>query len=102
MDYQVVLSGSSRKDLEDIVRYISLDDPTRALQFGKFLIHHTRGLAQFPERGRVVPEFGDDTIREIISTACSKDMTGSKLPKRSSRRLVVRPEERSRNQLRHV
>ena len=66
MDYQVVLSSSSRKDLQDIVRYISFDDPSRALRFGRFLIHHTKGLAQFPERGRIVPEFGDDAIREII------------------------------------
>jgi plasmid stabilization system protein ParE len=66
MDYQVVLSGSSRKDLQDIVRYISFDDPSRALRFGRFLIQHTKGLAQFPERGRIVPEFGDDAIREII------------------------------------
>ena len=66
MDYQVVLSSSSRTDLQDIVRYISLDDPSKALEFGRFLIHHTKGLGQFPERGRVVPELGDDTIREII------------------------------------
>jgi len=66
MDYQVVLSSSSRKDLQDIVRYISLDDPSKALQFGRFLIHHTKSLAQFPDRGRVVPELGDERIREII------------------------------------
>jgi len=66
MDYQVVLSRSSRKDLQDIVRYISMDDPSKALSFGRFLIHHTKGLAQFPELGRVVPEFGDAAVREII------------------------------------
>ena len=66
MDYQVILSTSSRKDLQDIVRYISLDDPLTALQFGRFLIHHTKNLSQFPEQGRVVPEFDEDTIREII------------------------------------
>lgn len=66
MDYKVVLSSSSRKDLQDIVRYISLDEPSRALGFGRFLIHHTKSLSQFPERGRVVPELDDDTLREII------------------------------------
>jgi toxin ParE1/3/4 len=66
MDYQVVLSDSSRKDLQDIVRYISFDDSGSALRFGRFLIHHTKSLAQFPERGRVVPEFSDESIREII------------------------------------
>lgn len=52
--------------MQDIVRYISLDDPEKALQFGTFLIHHTKSLSQFPERVRVVPELADDTIREII------------------------------------
>jgi len=54
MDYQVVLSPSARADLRDIVRYISLDAPDRALRFGQFLVSHTKRLAQFPELGRVV------------------------------------------------
>jgi len=58
MDYQVVLSRSARSDIKDIVRYISLDDPDRAVEFGRFLINCARSLAQFPMRGRVVPEFG--------------------------------------------
>ena len=66
MDYQIVLSPSSRTDLRDIVRYISLDDPVEALRFGRFLISRTRLLAQSPELGRVVPEFEDPLIREII------------------------------------
>ena|SRR5215213_7145709 len=69
MDYQVKLSRSARSDIEDIVRYISIDDPDRALRFGKFLIQHTKSLGQFPERGRVVPEFEDDSIRELIVRA---------------------------------
>jgi plasmid stabilization system protein ParE len=51
MDYQVVLSPSARADLRDNVRYISLDDPDRALRFGQFLIFHTKSLAQHPELG---------------------------------------------------
>lgn len=66
MDHQVVLSPSARADLRDIVRYISLDAPDRALEFGRFLVSHTKNLARFPELGRVVPEFGDNFIREII------------------------------------
>ena len=66
MDYQVVLSPSARADLRDIVRYISFDAPDRALQFGVFLISRTRLLARSPELGRVVPEFEDESIREIV------------------------------------
>jgi plasmid stabilization system protein ParE len=66
MDYQVRLSRSARSDLEDIVRYISIDDPDNALRFGRFLIQHTTSLSHLPERGRVVPEFDDQSVREII------------------------------------
>ena len=53
MDYQIVLSASARADIRDIVRYISLDAPERALSFGQFLISKTKLLRQFPEMGRV-------------------------------------------------
>ncbi len=66
MDYQVVLSPSAGVDLRDIVRYISFDAPDRALEFGRFLISRTRLLARSPELGRIVPEFQDAFIREII------------------------------------
>lgn len=66
MDYQVVLSPSARADLRNIVRYISIDAPDRAVRFGRFLISRTRILSGFPELGRVVPEFDDPLIREII------------------------------------
>ena len=66
MGYQVALSPTARRDLRDIVRYISLDSPERAVGFGQFLVSSTKRLADFPEMGRVVPEFGDPLIREII------------------------------------
>lgn len=66
MGYQVALAPSARRDLRDIVRYISLDSPERAVQFGQFLVSCTKRLAEFPEIGRVVPEFGDPFVREIV------------------------------------
>lgn len=66
MDYQVVLAPLARRDLREIVRYISLDAPDRGIAFGQFLISKTKVLAQFPELGREVPELSDPTIREII------------------------------------
>jgi plasmid stabilization system protein ParE len=66
MDYHVVLSPSARADLRDIVRYISFDDPDGALEFGRFLVSRTRLLAVNPELGRIVPEFDDGSLREII------------------------------------
>src|SRR5882672_9504568 len=69
MDYRVVLSPSARADLRDIVRYISIDDPDEALRFGRFLISRSRLLSLSPELGRIVPEFEDALIREIIVRA---------------------------------
>jgi toxin ParE1/3/4 len=66
MDYQVVLSPSARADLRDIVRYISFDASDRALEFGLFLVSRTRLLAHSPQLGRIVPEFEDLFIREIV------------------------------------
>jgi toxin ParE1/3/4 len=66
MDYQVILSPTARDDLRSIVRYISYDSPDRARRFGHFLIARAKELAQFPRRGREVPELGDPVIREII------------------------------------
>jgi len=66
MGYQVALSPSARRDLRDIVRYISDDSPDRALAFARFLVSSTKRLAGFPELGRVVPEFADPSIREIV------------------------------------
>jgi toxin ParE1/3/4 len=66
MGYQVALSPLARRDLRDIVRYISLDSPGRAVTFGQLLVSSAKRLAEFPEMGRVVPEFEDPSIREIV------------------------------------
>lgn len=66
MGYQVALSPSARRDLRDIVRYISLDSPERAVRFGQFLVSSVKRLADFPEMGREVPEFGNPSLREIV------------------------------------
>ncbi len=66
MGYQVTLTASARRDLRDIVRFISLDSPERAVVFGRFLVSAIKRLADFPEMGRIVPEFNDPSIREIV------------------------------------
>ena len=66
MGHQVSLSPLARRDLRDIVRYISADSPERAISFGQLLVSSTKRLADFPEMGRVAPEFGDPSVREII------------------------------------
>ena len=66
MDYQVILSPRAIQDLQEVVRYISFDNPAAAERLGLQLIEKTRVLVSFPELGRIVPEFGAATIRELI------------------------------------
>lgn len=66
MGYAVAFSPSARRDLSNIVRFIAMDAPERARAFGRLLLDRTRRLGEFPELGRVVPEFQDESIRELI------------------------------------
>lgn len=66
MDYQVILAPRAVRDLQQIIRCIACDNPERARSFGRELIAKTKQLAQFPEGGRVVPEFDDLSIRELV------------------------------------
>ena len=66
MDYQVILAPRAVRDLQQIVRYIACDNRERAGTFGRELIAKTKQLAQFPEMGRVVPEFDDVNLRELV------------------------------------
>jgi addiction module RelE/StbE family toxin len=66
MGKQVALSPSAKRDRRDIVRYISSDSPERAVILGQFLVSSIKRLADFPELGKVVPEFDDPSLREIV------------------------------------
>ena len=62
MAYKLVWSPAARDDLHDIVIFIARDNPNRALSFGYELISETDRLQEFPELGRIVPEYGSDDI----------------------------------------
>ena len=66
MAYQIIWSLQARDDLREIVTFIAADNPTTAESFGFRLMSKVDGLANFPLIGRVVPEVGDENIREII------------------------------------
>ncbi len=66
MDYRVVLAPRAIDDLRDIVLYISPDRPEAAHRLGSVLIEKTKMLGVFPQSGRIVPEFGNPMIRELI------------------------------------
>jgi len=66
MAYKLIWSPAARDDLHDIVAFIARDNPNRAMSFGYELISETDRLHEFPEVGRIVPEYRNDCIREII------------------------------------
>jgi toxin ParE1/3/4 len=70
MAYKLIWSPASRPrlpdHLRDILSFISRDSRQRAETFGYRLIAETDKLRNFSEIGRVVPEYGVPTIREII------------------------------------
>ncbi|MCU1267493.1 MAG: hypothetical protein JWM21_3811 [Acidobacteria bacterium] len=66
MAYKLSWSPAARDDLHDIVLFIARDNPDRAMAFGFELISETDRLRIFPESGRIVPEYRNEAIREII------------------------------------
>src|ERR1044071_2786643 len=66
MAYKLIWSAAARDDLHDIVVFIARDNPNRAMSFGYELISETDRVHEFPEFGRIVPEYRSDYIREIV------------------------------------
>lgn len=66
MDCKVIISPRAIQDLQEIVRYISFDNPEAAVRMGESLIDAAMGLTTFPEMGRLVREMGDEVSRELI------------------------------------
>ena len=66
MGAKIVIAPSARNDLRDIVAFVALHNPDAAERLGFALIARAESLAQFSQRGRVVPEYGDPCLREIL------------------------------------
>ena len=63
---KIFFSSSAKLDLSDIVEYIAEDNPTAARNWFNEINEAITKLSSFPTLGRIVPEYSDDTIREII------------------------------------
>ena len=66
MAYRLIWSPTARDDLHDIVIFIARNNPEHAMSFGYELISMTDQLQSFPARGRIVPEYRNPDLREII------------------------------------
>lgn len=69
MDYTVTWSPEALDDVDTIAEYIARDSRFYAGAVVDKIIETSRKLKDFPKAGRVVPELGDNNLREPLSTA---------------------------------
>lgn len=56
----------ARRDLHEIINYIAEDSPAYAINFAERIILAVDRLETFPKLGRIVPEYQDANVRELI------------------------------------
>lgn len=62
----VIWSIPARNDLKQIYDYIAKDSRYYATNVVENIISKAENLDEFPEIGRVVPEIGDENVRELF------------------------------------
>ena len=63
---KVIWSRESLRQLIEIEHFISKDNPERALKFIDRLIDRGEKVKDYPYKGRIVPEFSLNEIREVF------------------------------------
>ena len=63
---QLLWSGPALEDLRQIRAWVTRDNPDAACRLASKIRKGVENLADFPMAGRVVPEIGIKTYREII------------------------------------
>ena len=66
MGVTVRWTDSALDDLDEALGFIADDNPTAAGNLGRKVKRLVRTLKTYPLKGRVVPEYEDPTIRELI------------------------------------
>jgi toxin ParE1/3/4 len=64
MARRLVWSPQAADDLEEITAYIGRDSAAYARAVASKVLATTNSIQQFPDIGRVVPELGDEHVRE--------------------------------------
>ncbi len=64
MDYRIIWSPEAVEDLESIAAYIARDSSNYARSVVSKILEMSRQIPKFPFIGRVVPEVGNENIRE--------------------------------------
>jgi plasmid stabilization system protein ParE len=66
LDRTVVWARRARSDLRLAINFIQADSPEAARSFASAIVQASRALSTLSERGRVVPELGQDEVRELL------------------------------------
>jgi addiction module RelE/StbE family toxin len=66
MDFEVIFTKPAVFDLQSIAEYVGVQNPDAAQKMGGEIIEKIEKLGQFPHFGRVVPEFREPNLRELI------------------------------------
>ncbi len=66
MAYKIKWSPRAASNFEDICNYIGKDSEYYASLFAKKVNAIIKNIPQFPNAGRIVPEYGDENIWEKI------------------------------------
>lgn len=66
MDDRIKWSSRAASHLEQISEYISQDSETYARIFARKILKIVEDIPEFPNSGRVVPEYKDENLRERI------------------------------------
>jgi len=78
MARKVMWTESAWRDLEEVADYIAKDSSHYAAAFAREVRDAARTLAYLAERGHVVPEFNDPSIRELFVKELSSHLSGSR------------------------
>lgn len=70
MAYRLTWAPSARLDLRELASYIAESRPKASAGFVRNVFRTVEHLADYPKSGRVVPEFDDANIREVIRKPC--------------------------------
>lgn len=64
MEYQITWSPEAVEDLESIAEYIERDSSFYAQSVVTKILEASKNIKNFPLASRIVPEIGDENIRE--------------------------------------
>ncbi len=70
MAFRLIWAPSARLDLKELASYIAESHPEASAQFIRAIFRSVEHLAEFPQSGRMVPEFNEPDIREVVCKPC--------------------------------